>query len=72
MLIHPEKLLEGTIAGIVAATLSASLFVPFTFALIASTVVMILEAIEIEYFKIDDNFFIPIVSGILLSLFLSL
>ncbi|MBD3203100.1 hypothetical protein GF327_02310 [Candidatus Woesearchaeota archaeon] len=68
MIIHPEKLLEGTIAGIIAATLFSSIFVGIISGFIASTITMFIEAAELEYFKIDDNFFIPVLAGLILSI----
>ncbi|MBN1503331.1 hypothetical protein JW930_07365 [Candidatus Woesearchaeota archaeon] len=66
--LNPKKILEGTIAGIAAATLSVVLFVPFAKALFATSVAMIVEALELKYFNIDDNLSIPLVTGAILLL----
>ncbi len=61
---HPfasKKYLEGAVAGVIAAAIGASFFVPIWHALIASTIAMIVEGIEIELHveRIDDNITIP-------------
>ncbi len=66
--IHPlndERLIEGTIAGIFAGTISAMLFVNFYAALVASIVSMSLESIELKLMHepIDDNILVPLISG---------
>ncbi len=69
--LHPEKKIEGTIAGIFAAGLVASLFVsPFS-AFLAATVAMIFEIPEIRLFRVhlDDNLIVPLSAGIVLSFF---
>ncbi|MBU0758441.1 MAG: hypothetical protein KKF44_10310 [Nanoarchaeota archaeon] len=66
--LHPEKLLEGTIAGIVAAAIAAAFYVPLLHAFIASGIVLTIEMIEMKFLKIDDNFFIPLLSGLILTL----
>jgi len=68
---HPlsnKKHLEGMVAGIIAATIGASFFVPVWHALIASTIAMIVEGIEIELHleRIDDNITIPPVAALTL------
>lgn len=64
---HPfsEKYIEGTIAGIIAATLGAMVFVSITEALIASVVAMIVESLELKLGRhlIDDNILIPLIAG---------
>lgn len=67
---HPlsnDKILEGTLAGIIAASLGAMLFVPLGAAIAASTAAMIVEGIEHRY-SIDDNISIPLVAGLVLVL----
>lgn len=70
---HPfnnTKFLEGVIAGIVAASLGAMLFVrPFE-AIIASFVAMLLEGIDLRVFrfKVDDNMAIPLIAGVVIWL----
>ena len=68
MIIHPEKLLEGMVAGIISATLASSFFVKFKYAFTASLITMVLESCELKFLKLDDNFLIPIIAGIILSL----
>ena len=62
------KLLEGTIAGIIIGFLGAILFVSYLEAFLASLIAMIVEAIEIKYFRIDDNISIPVVAGLVIFL----
>jgi len=70
---HPfndVRLVEGTIAGIIAATLASSIFIVFYKALIASIIAMTLESLELRLFKypIDDNILVPIISALVLLL----
>ena len=60
--------LEGTIAGIIAATLAAWLYVPLLAALVASAFAMIVEAgeLHISNHHVDDNLTIPIVAAVTL------
>jgi dolichol kinase len=60
--------LEGTIAGIIAATLAAWLYVPFIPALIAASVALIVEAGELHIadHHLDDNLVVPVVAGLVL------
>ena len=62
------KLLEGTIAGIAAATLFSTMFVLFQQALIASSIAMIVENIEIKYRMgtVDDNIVVPFTAAVVL------
>lgn len=64
------KLLEGTLAGILCATIGASFFVPVSTAFFASTVAMLLEAIEIKFNEhlLDDNLLVPLVAGVIMML----
>lgn len=66
-----RKFLEGTLFGIVAGTLAASLFVSWKTAFFGSLIAMGVEGFELVLLKkkIDDNLLIPIVSGLIMSLF---
>ena len=59
------KLLEGTIIGIVLASIGAWLFVPLWQAIIASTVAMGLEATELKLNNkiLSDNILVPLTAG---------
>ncbi|MBI2134929.1 hypothetical protein HYU09_02985 [Candidatus Woesearchaeota archaeon] len=65
---HNEKFFEGVIAGAIAAFLGALIFIPWLPALLASSVSMLIEGIDlrIKGFKIDDNLTIPLVSCIII------
>ncbi len=70
---HPfnsHRLLEGTIAGIICGTLGAMLFVPWYDALGAAIIAMLFESADITFFghDIDDNFLVPIVSAIVITI----
>src|SRR3989344_1029581 len=60
-----KKLFEGTLAGTLVGFLGASLFVPWTHALIASFTAMTAEVIEIDlnHNAVDDNLTVPLVAG---------
>lgn len=65
---HPfndTRFLEGVIAGIIAASLGAALFVRPSEAIIASFSAMLLEGIDLRLFnyRIDDNITIPLIAG---------
>ena len=62
---HNEKFFEGVIAGAIAGFLGALYFISWLPALIASSVSMLIEGIDLEIknFKIDDNLMIPVVAG---------
>ena len=62
------KMIEGTIAGIIAGFFGALIFVSFLEALFASVVAMLIEAVNIKIGKqvIDDNLIIPIVAGVVI------
>ena len=66
---HNEKFFEGAIAGAIAGFLGAVFFVPWLFALIAASISMLIEGIDLEIkgFKIDDNLLIPIVAAVVMS-----
>lgn len=68
---HNEKFLEGAVAGAIAGFIGALFFVPWLPALIASTVSMLIEGIDlrIKNFKIDDNLLIPVVAGVVMYSF---
>ncbi|MAF99425.1 MAG: hypothetical protein CMH61_02325 [Nanoarchaeota archaeon] len=60
-----KKLLEGMIAGTVAGTLGAFIFVPITQAFLASFAAMLAEVIKIDLNDktLDDNLVVPLVAG---------
>ena len=65
---HPfndTKFLEGVIAGVIAASLGAMLFVKPSEAIVASAIAMLLEGVDLRLFrfKIDDNITIPLIAG---------
>ena len=66
---HNEKFFEGVIAGAIAGFLGALFFVPWLYALIASSISMLIEGIDLEIkgFKIDDNLLIPIVAAVVMQ-----
>lgn len=61
---------EGIIGAILISTLAASFFVPFWQAALASTIALLLECIEVRIgkYKIDDNLYIPIIAGLVMTL----
>ena len=64
-----KKTWEGTISGIITATIAASFFVPFYMALVASMDAMYVELIDFKFKNIiDDNLLIPLIAGIIISL----
>lgn len=62
---NKAKKLEGTVAGIIAATIGSLLFVSPQKALIVATLSMIVESIPLP---INDNIIIPLVAGTLLMI----
>ena len=72
LIINKKKLLEGTLAGIFLGTVVATIFVPFPIAFFGAAFGMMAEAFELEVLHIDDNFFIPFVSGIVMTMIESL
>lgn len=67
LVINNKKLLEGTLAGVFSGTLAAAFFVPWPVAFFGAAFGMMAEAIELETLNLDDNFFIPFVSGIIMK-----
>ncbi len=65
------KFLEGMVIGVIAGMLGAKLFVPWKAAFFGSLVAMSAEGLDLTVFKkkIDDNLLIPIVAGLIMSLF---
>ena len=72
IIINKKKLLEGTLAGIFFGTIAASFFVPWYIAFFGAAFGMMAEAIELELLRLDDNFFIPFVSGLIMTLITSI
>lgn len=69
-----SKNIYGTIAGILIASVVSSFFVPLVYAILASILSMSLESVKIKVWEdyIDDNFFVPLVSGIVIYISKSL
>lgn len=70
---HPfssVKMVEGSIAGTVAAFFAAVFFVSPLEALAASVIAMLVEAVEIKISTatVDDNVTVPVVAGAVISL----
>jgi len=65
-----RKLWEGTIVGAVAGFLGAWLFVPFSWAFVASFGAMIAEVVKIDLndTTLDDNLVVPLVAGVIMVL----
>ncbi|GIU70182.1 MAG: hypothetical protein KatS3mg002_1418 [Candidatus Woesearchaeota archaeon] len=70
--IFSKKSLEGTVAGIIAATIGALFFVPIYAAFPAALLVMIIEGLENVFFKrpIDDNILVPLLAASIISFIL--
>ena len=64
------KYFEGTVLGVVFGTIGAGFFVPWISAFFGSLVAMALESFDLFFLKkrIDDNLFIPLVSGLVMGL----
>ncbi|KXB09162.1 hypothetical protein AKJ35_00500 [candidate division MSBL1 archaeon SCGC-AAA833F18] len=75
---HPlskVKFLEGHIAGILISAAAATLFVPPLWALIAASVAMFVEGIDVGLAgsrMADDNLIIPVTAGVVLFIISSL
>ncbi|MFP4118598.1 MAG: hypothetical protein ACLFTH_00930 [Candidatus Woesearchaeota archaeon] len=70
---HPlnnNRFLEGMFSGSIAGALAAWVFIPFGFAFPAALISMFFEALEIRFrrYKLDDNLFIPLVAGAIITL----
>ncbi len=63
-----KKMIGGMFAGILAASIASVFFVDPFFGFIASFVSLFIEYLEIRYLNIDDNFYIPLLAGLLLFL----
>ena len=72
IIINKDKLIEGTLAGVFLGTAVASIFVSFPIAFFGSAFGMMAESVELKYLKLDDNFFIPFVSGVVMTIIQSL
>ncbi len=65
--LNNKKLIEGTIVGILAASILASIFISYKEAIIASVIGMIVETIELKIHKgyaVDDNITVPLAAGL--------
>lgn len=69
---HKKKFLEGTIAGIIGATLGAMLFVPLWIAFVSTLIAMFAELADLSKYYLDDNIVIPVIAGLLMTLLLSI
>ncbi len=63
-----EKIIEGSILGVVVSSLVASFFVDPLFAFIGSAVAMAAEISEDSFFGLDDNFYIPFIASLVIFL----
>jgi dolichol kinase len=62
---NPDKSVQGTLAGLAAAFIGASAFIPPHYALVAAAAGMAGESLPL---RVDDNVVIPLASGSALSL----
>ncbi len=63
------KNIEGTIAAIILSTLATYFFVPLLVGFLGSFVAMVIESInESELIIFNDNIFIPVISGLVMTL----
>ncbi len=67
--LNKRKMIEGTIAGIVFATLGAWIFVPLFPAFVASFIAMNAEAFHWRKYELNDNLLLPLLAGFILWLF---
>jgi len=71
---HPfsnAKFIEGHIAGAIIGALGAMLFVPPLTALVAASIAMFVEGIDIGFgasWVLDDNIVVPVTAGIVMFL----
>lgn len=67
---NENKTLESTIIAIIVAFLAASFFINWKYALIASVITMLSEALIIKIWEdyVDDNYLIPLVAGTVMFL----
>jgi len=72
IIINKKKLIEGTLAGTFFGTIAASFFVPWHIAFFGAAFGMMAEAFELEVLHLDDNFFIPFVSGLIMTAIMSI
>lgn len=68
--INPKKMWEGIIVAIIAGAVAASFVVPPLEAILAATLAMLVEGLDIKIkgWKIDDNPIVPLVAGIVISI----
>lgn len=68
--LNKKKLIEGSIIGIIAATIAASFFVPIYAAFFGSLIGMTFESLDLKIRgrELDDNILIPLSSAIVMSL----
>jgi dolichol kinase len=70
--LHKKKFLEGTITGIIGATLGAMLFIPFWIAFVATLIAMFVELADLSKYYLDDNILIPVIAGLIMTLLLAI
>ena len=58
-----KKMIEGTIAGVIIASVATSFFVEPLFGLVGAVVALFLEFIENFLAKLDDNFYVPLIAS---------
>jgi dolichol kinase len=65
-----KKTVEGIIAGGLTGGIAASLFIPWQISFMLSFLIFAIEALDLRLFgwKIDDNLFLPLLTGLLLVL----
>lgn len=61
-----KKLVEGTIVGVLLSSVATAFFVDPLFGFISATVAMVIEFLERVLARVDDNFYIPLISAIVL------
>ena len=68
--INKKKLIEGTLAGFIMASIAALIFVSYKEAILASLVGMVVESLELKHkeFFLNDNITIPLFSGLTIYL----